>query len=657
MLQSVFTPLNPSRSGAEDALLLSGQGEIGVDRSTGTARALKARLDLIRMRLVQAGGKVTRSDLSGILKQFAKLEYAPAVCRTWDEIVEDGKGAPAFSDCKAACGSLIKWVEMHQLAGGRTLARVAAQPLVRTLVGMLEDVEGNDRKTKEARNTLIAIAVKAADLKVFGIAMKETYGFDMYLPGAEVYSDPSTTTKKKLVMGEREVNWVLEILSEAQQLSSMIAVFETFDTPAPAPPTYDSTFFENSFSLTSPPGGYTTPLDLPLIKTPHPIGTKAFVLMIEAAGQMGKGALVRHYFNELAKRWHVTSSERVRRMEEAVGIETGADLVLTNSSAELVASGEFPLQKIRYRSTNDLYKLSLPGPTSEIQPLTPPFTSPSTSTSIPLPREGYHIRSTLVKHIVQSARSRYDSVTGRYIRLRSMRILKLMDQHTKRVRAVLERLEPPAPSTSTQSIAQGSEMASVVLPTSTSSSIVTSERALSPTTSSPAPPLPHSILALQKELAYTHHHSSQILLMLDQIKIIANVLQTYRHKRRLIHTRSVRSRRSVRPPHLSAAQMNRSIRTNGGSIVSGGGGGGAGVGSGATMTMTPIMERKEHQILKVKIWLGRYRLKRLQQLGKASPGNWEYDRLVADLRALNEGIVGRKAEGVMRRKVEKEVEV
>lgn len=103
--------------------------------------------------------------------------------------------------------------------------------------------------------------------------------------------------------------------------------------------------------------------------------------------------------------------------------------------------------------------------------------------------------------------------------------------------------------------------------------------------------------------------------------------------------------------------MNRSIRTNGGSIVSGGGGGGAGVGSGATMTMTPIMERKEHQILKVKIWLGRYRLKRLQQLGKASPGNWEYDRLVADLRALNEGIVGRKAEGVMRRKVEKEVEV
>lgn len=291
------------------------------------------------------------------------------------------------------------------------------------------------------------------------------------------------------------------------------------------------------------------------------------------------------------------------------------------------------------RSNSDhsiLIRNPFPETSSEAQALTSP--SPSTSTpAIPLPREGYHIRSTLVKHIVQSARSRYDSVTGRYIRLRSMRILKLMDQHTKRVRTVLDRLEPTASASSaadfTQSIAGSGETSSVVLPASTSSSIVTSERGI--TTLSTPTPLPHSILALQKELAYTQHHGSQILLMLDQIKIIANVLQSYRHKRRLIHTRSVRSRRSIRPPHLSAAQMNRHMRSQSHLTSS----------PSAFMTMTPVMQKKEHQILKAKIWLGRYRLKRLQNLGKASPGNWEYDRLVADLRNLNEGIRMRKLEG------------
>lgn len=300
---------------------------LSVDSATDQARQYSMKAELIKLRIIQGGGRITQSDFHAQMLQFYLFKYAPGSCKIWDEMVEAGISPPQ-KVCVNAFETLVDWIGMHEAAGGMSLGRVAARPLVQKALSMMEDLKGDKRKMDQVLGYFFKVALKATDKEVFGMGMREVYGFDMALPGAEVYSKPEVKARRR-VLGEEEVTWILEILAETKDLSGMIAVFEVIDNPPPSSSDnaseVDPNFFAPSFAAETPshlPSSTETslPLQPPPPQTPHLIGTKAFELMIQTASRLGRGAIARQYFNQLYWRWQLTSDQRLAEIEKAVGM-------------------------------------------------------------------------------------------------------------------------------------------------------------------------------------------------------------------------------------------------------------------------------------------------------------------------------------------------
>jgi hypothetical protein len=284
---------------------------LDVHSSTGAARAYAAKVEIVRLRILQSKGTLNRDDFNASLKQQAVFKYAPGVCKAWDELIDEGV-TPTVDEVKLAFQTMLDWIEMHEKDGGRTLGRMAARPLVAKIMTMLEDLEGESKQTDVALDYFFQIVLKARNLEVFTLAMKTIYGFDIKLPGAD-FDVGGTGLRRQ--MGEAQVCWTLEMLSEMGDMSGMLAVFEVCDSPSPA--LLDNTYFGHSFH---PPPDSTASIHPPPPTTPHLIGTHAHSLIIHAASRMGHGAIARMYMNQLYWRWQISSDARLVNIERAVGI-------------------------------------------------------------------------------------------------------------------------------------------------------------------------------------------------------------------------------------------------------------------------------------------------------------------------------------------------
>lgn len=291
--------------------------------STSRAKRYAIRIEFLKMRMAQAGAKDDGTLDKAMLKQFAALKYAPGVCQVWDRTLESK--VPSVRMCSTVFQALNDWIGLHSKAGGKELAALAASPLVTRALSMMSDVAGEEKKTEAILEHFFQIAATARNMEVFTRGMKEVYGFDMEYPGVVL---ENTKGRKYREIGEKEIGWILSILAERDELSSMIAIFEVFDNPAtPAAP---SSYFDQSFhnSSTDPPSASAASSALPLPSaSPHPIGTQAYSLLITTAGRLNQHHVVRHYFRQLSLRWEALAMHKIVLMEEAVGIFAAEEVI------------------------------------------------------------------------------------------------------------------------------------------------------------------------------------------------------------------------------------------------------------------------------------------------------------------------------------------
>ena len=274
-----------------------------------------AKVELVRLRMRQAGHTDDSGVQRAIMKQYATLQYGPGVCKIWDEMVEQGR-VPNAQSCTTVFETLQRWIGLHHQSGGRLAAKAAAAPLVSKAIAMMEEM-GTPGKTNAVMNSFFEIVRAAEDFPVFSLAMKRVYGFNIELPGAAVEATQETLAGRRR-FGEQELLWVLGMLDAKDDLSSMMAVFEVADSPpslASAPGFFETSF--TSASLSSSTASASS--ELPSL-FPHPVGTRAFSTMIMTAARLKQGGIVRHYFRQLSLRWEHTSKAKLAIIESAVGI-------------------------------------------------------------------------------------------------------------------------------------------------------------------------------------------------------------------------------------------------------------------------------------------------------------------------------------------------
>ncbi|SCV72034.1 BQ2448_4728 [Microbotryum intermedium] len=385
---------------------------LSVHEATELAHAYSSQVQLVRMRIAQRDpeAKLLKGDYVSMATAYQMLNYAPGAMRVWDESIQSGlRFRPLHY--KRIFETMLGWIEMHETDGGKKLARTAAEPLVPKAMEMLAELISNPKWADACLAPFLRICIRGGNSHVFFSTMKAVYGFDIDIPGAPVEFAPG-----RRPIGEEQVTLILEMLLENRELSSMMAVFESFDDPLPMPSLSDEGsngsfphFFANSFSF----GRKSQPISVPEptldAKAPaaagsHPIGPHAFALVVELAGQLGNGAMMRHYFYQLYKRWSRIVDAQLKELEQVIAPEQ------ISSETGSTAAG--------------------------------PATAPSSHLSPKLPLTAdsrrYTIPWTILQSMVRHARRNYDHVTLRFLRKRSIRVLQLMDAQSTRLTALLQ---------------------------------------------------------------------------------------------------------------------------------------------------------------------------------------------------------------------------
>ena len=310
---------------------------LSTERATALARDYAARVELVRMRLAQAGGATTPGDLKHILEQYRAFRYAPGALQTWDEMITAGD-TPTPQKCRLVFETLAGWIEMHGREAGRAVERAAALPLAKQATRILLNDIGLDRTSAahlldQCVEPYLEIVAKAGDFALLTKAVKALYGFDVRLPGALV--DVKASQRSRLrTLGPRELDWILAGLGQANELSTMVAVFETFDSPSEDASTSSpsssitatepASFFASTFSKLSVDSSSSS--DAQPVPTAtresqaHLIGTRALQTMVETAARLNRPALVRHYFDLLFCRWEAGVNDLLADWERATGV-------------------------------------------------------------------------------------------------------------------------------------------------------------------------------------------------------------------------------------------------------------------------------------------------------------------------------------------------
>lgn len=301
-----------------------------IEKATALGRDYATKVDLIRLRIQQSGGTPSLGDWKALFEQYRAYRYGPGAMRAWSEMVAAGD-SPSPLQCKLVFETLAAWVELHGRDAGRAVERAAAAPLAQHAVQMLVNDIGLERTAHIDRSAepLLELVAKSGDFALLIQAVKALYGFDVRLPGALVDAKASQRAQFH-TLGERELYWILVGLGQANELSTMVAVFETFDAPdrASSPrlavggddvaPFFSSTFSQMSLSaaeVDAQPAPPTTRED-----QAHLIGTRAIQAMVQTAARLDQPALVRHYFDLLFCRWEVGVNELLASWEQATGL-------------------------------------------------------------------------------------------------------------------------------------------------------------------------------------------------------------------------------------------------------------------------------------------------------------------------------------------------
>ncbi|KDE04877.1 hypothetical protein MVLG_04736 [Microbotryum lychnidis-dioicae p1A1 Lamole] len=385
---------------------------LSVHEATQLANAYSSQVQLIRMRIAQRDpeAKMLKGDFVSMATAYQMLNYAPAAMRVWDESIASGlKFRPLHY--KRIFETMVGWIDMHEVDGGKRLARTAAQPLVPKAMEMLAELADNPKWTDACLAPFLRICIRGGNSHVFSSTIKAVYGFDIDMPGAPIEFAPG-----RRPIGQEQVALILEMLLESRDLSSMMAVFESFDDPLPVPSLPDQgmeggsfvQFFANSFSFgrkptpaVSVPPEHTAGAKPPVVPGPHPIGPHAFAFVIELAGQVGNGAIMRHYFYQLYKRWSLIVDAQLKELEQVITPEQ--TLSESNSTATPLSSSQLSIKL--------------------------PLTADSRRYTIPW---------TILQSMVRHARQNYDHVTLRFLRKRSIRVLQLMDAQSTRLTTLLQ---------------------------------------------------------------------------------------------------------------------------------------------------------------------------------------------------------------------------
>jgi hypothetical protein len=310
---------------------------LSTERATALARDYAARVELVRMRLAQAGGATAPGDFKALLEQYRAFRYAPGALQTWDEMITAGD-TPTPQKCRLVFETLAGWIEMHGREAGRAVERTAALPLAKQATRILLNDIGLDRTSAahlldQCVEPYLEIVAKAGDFALLTKAVKALYGFDVRLPGALV--DVKASQRSRLrTLGPRELDWILAGLGQANELSTMVAVFETFDSPSEDASTSSpsssitatepASFFASTFSKLSVDSSSSS--DAQPVPTAtresqaHLIGTRALQTMVETAARLNRPALVRHYFDLLFCRWEAGVNDLLADWERATGV-------------------------------------------------------------------------------------------------------------------------------------------------------------------------------------------------------------------------------------------------------------------------------------------------------------------------------------------------
>ncbi|GAA5950650.1 hypothetical protein JCM3765_000566 [Sporobolomyces pararoseus] len=544
---------------------------LSIQASTNLARAYAVKVDLIRLRLRQAGAKPGPGDWNALIWQYHALRYAPGVTKIWDEMIEAGH-LPSVSVCSRVFETMVGWIEMHGRASGKTVERAAAEPLLKKAVSMMEDIAGDSKRMDSILEHFFTIVAKAKDRKVLSTVVKRIFAFDIKLPGATVELSDAQKAKVR-TMGEQELCWVLEGLAELDDLSSMIATIEVFDKPSTHPSSPD--FFTQSFSNPSSPST--------AIEKPHPVGTRAFTTLIQTASRLDQGPIIRHYFDLLFSRWALDSNFRISEIEQAIGSVQPAvaeEAVLDESSVDVSTS-------IVSGTTSSSFPSTI---ASEIDfnaslPLSHLASAPAS------PSRPYVVPSTLIGNIAHYSLHHHDLSTARWIRIRTRRLLQLMESQASRINSVLNLLEPSRQSSSSSSTSTSSESASPSVDLSST---------------------PRSLTLLERELALLAYHRQQVRLMLSSVKASSNIVRSMTDLHRLQYSLGRRMKR-LADPKLSKRDIVR---------------------------VRPGVRRKEQQVLLTRIVVLKHRLNKLYTMEGLRPGNWEYDRWANEIKELR-----KKADG------------
>lgn len=321
---------------------------ISVQFCSARARTYALNVELVALRIQQAGGTTSHKDLLSQLKQYNALSYGPGAYQVYNEMRdlalvsgEDLRPQLAVSVLE----TLVKWVELHEATGGAALAQVTAEPLV-AIAEAIVDEHDSTTLPDELLDHFFTILVKARNVVEFESALKTIHGVNLLENIGEIVERPASAIRLRplnqtrvsemleILAGAKDV-WVRNVLlTDEKRLSLMLAHFEmldaspstTFLANASAPPS--APYFARSFTSSSPSVDTSLPTLSSESLSPSSasastiplINSVAFSILVEAASRLQHGVLVRHYFRELSIRWERSHHYRLAKIESDLGI-------------------------------------------------------------------------------------------------------------------------------------------------------------------------------------------------------------------------------------------------------------------------------------------------------------------------------------------------
>ncbi|POY74661.1 hypothetical protein BMF94_2423 [Rhodotorula taiwanensis] len=579
---------------------------LSIEKATALARDYTAKVDLIRLRIQQAGGATSQGDYRALLGQYRAFKYAPGAMRTWDEMINAGD-APSPLKCRLVFETLAAWVELHGRDAGRAVERAAAQPLAREATRILLKDIGIDAEHRthidRAVEPYLELVAKSGDFSLLTKAVKALYGFDIRLPGALV-DLPAATRAHLRSLGERELYWILVGLGQANELSTMVAVFETFDSPDPAtlpepsaggdPASFFSSTFSN-LSLSSNPAQVDSQPVPPATreKQSHLIGTRALQIMVETAARLDQPALVRHYFDLLFCRWEAGVGELLASWERTTGL--AASEAATDSTFAAAPPAPWLGSPFARSLTSIKHRHLARAPSAPEQP--------------------YRLPVSLVMLVGQYSYTSYQAATSKWNRIRTKRIVQVLEDQAARLERVLEQLEPTEAAAVAVAVPARSPAAGPVASTSAATATAT--------------------VSLARVLREFRKVTTDLALLRE-------TLATVKHNNRIVHTADARhlQQYELSLVRRKSAHLARSTSRRGGAAAGGGGGGSS---TTAIKDERARLERLEaKRARKVDIWtarLAKHRIDKMVKVEGRGAGDPRFDGELKKLIELREKLV------------------